>query len=133
MKSLTIGQVADGAGVGVETIRFYERRGLIPEPPRSASGYRQFPEKTVPRIRFIKRAQRLGFTLKEIKELLFLRASPESDCADIRKRARAKISDIEEKLEDLWRMKDALEKLTAACEGEGPVTECPILDALEDR
>jgi MerR family mercuric resistance operon transcriptional regulator len=112
-------------------MRFYEREGLVPEPPRTASGYRQYPEETVSRIRFIKRAKDLGFTLKEIKELLSLRASPRSQCADVKRRAEAKIKDIEQRVQDLQRMKEALARLTAACEGRGPVTECPLLKALE--
>ncbi len=126
MASLTIGKVARLAGVGVETIRFYERQGLIEEPPRRASGYRQYPEETVARIRFIKRAKELGFSLKEIKELFKLRIDPETTCEDIRRQANAKINDIKEKIA-------ALEKLTAACSGRGPVSECPILEALEDK
>ena len=132
MKPLTIGKVARQAGVGVETIRFYEREGLIEKPPRRESGYRQYPEETVSRVRFIRRAKELGFTLKEIKELLSLRASPKSQCADVRRRAEAKINDIEQKLRVLQRMKKALVKLTAACGGRGPMTKCPILEALDD-
>ena len=132
MGSLTIGKVARSAGVGVETVRFYEREGLIEEPPRRESGYRQYPEATVSRIRFIRRAKELGFSLKEIKELLSLRASPRSRCADVRRRAEAKIADIEQKVQTLQRMKKALVELTAACRGRAPVTDCPILAALED-
>lgn len=132
MESMTIGKVAREAGVGVETVRFYERERLIKEPPRRESGYRQYPHETVSRIRFIRRAKELGFTLKEIKELLALRASPKSRCADVQRHAEAKIEDIEDKVRALQRMKEALVKLTAACSGQGPVTDCPILDALED-
>ncbi len=132
MGSLTIGKVARQAGVGVETVRFYERERLIEEPPRRPSGYRQYPPATVHRIRFIRRAKELGFTLKEIKELLSLRADPDSTCEDVRGRAEAKIADIQEKLRTLRRMKKALVELTAACGGRGPVTECPILEAMED-
>lgn len=131
MKPLTIGQVARRAGVGVETIRFYEREGLVDDPPRLASGYRQYPPETVARIRFVRRAKELGFTLKEIKELLSLRASPRSRCADVRQRAEAKIEDMQQKIRDLQKMKKALKQLAAACDGRGPVTECPILEALE--
>ncbi len=133
MKPLTIGKVARHAGVGVETIRFYERQGLIEEPPRSESGYRQYPEETVFRLRFISRAKELGFSLKEIKELLSLRAFPRSRCADVRKSAEAKIKDIEQKVHTLQRMKKALVKLTAACGRRGPVSECPSLEALDER
>ncbi len=132
MKPLTIGKVARHAGVGIETIRFYEREGLIDDPPRRESGYRQYGEEAVSRIRFIRRAKELGFALKEIKELLSLRASPRSRCADVRRRAEVKIKDIAQKVRALQRMKKALVKLTAACSGRGPVTECPILEALED-
>lgn len=115
MEALTTGTVARQAGVGVETIRFYEREGLIENPPRRESGYRQYPQETVSRVRFIRRAKELGFTLKEIKELLELRASPKSRCADVRRRAEATIDDIEQKVSALLGMKEALVKLTAAC------------------
>ncbi|MEX1027022.1 MAG: heavy metal-responsive transcriptional regulator, partial [Candidatus Paceibacterota bacterium] len=119
MKPLTIGQVARQAGIGVETVRFYEREGLIEEPDRRASGYRQFEEVVVDRLRFIREAKELGFTLKEIKELLSLKLDPRSSCADVRQRAEAKIDDIEEKIRMLQRMKRALGKLTKACSGNG--------------
>ncbi len=130
---LTIGQVARKAGVGLETVRFYERKGLIEEPPRSQSGYRQYPELAVDRIRFIRRAKELGFSLKEISELLCLRVNPTATSADVRRQAEAKIADIEEKMRDLNRMKRALETLTAACCGQGPTSECPILEALDSK
>lgn len=133
MGSLTIGKVARQAGVGVETVRFYEREGVIDEPPRRMSGYRQYPPETVARIRFVRRAKELGFTLKEIKELLLLRASPDSRCADVRERALAKVQDIQQRVRDLQKMEKALKRLMAACSGRGPLTECPILEALEDR
>ena len=133
MESLTIGKVAKQAEVGVETIRFYEREGLIEEPPRRESGYRQYPSDTVDRVRFIKRAKELGFSLKEIKELLALRIAPGTTCDQIKKRADAKVGDIEDKIRSLQRMKRALKKLTVACSGKGSASECPILDALEDR
>lgn len=131
MKPLTIGQVADRAGVGIETVRFYEREGLLEEPARRESGYRQYEGEVVARLRFIKRAKELGFSLKEIKELLALRVDPTITCAEVRSKAQAKVADIEEKIETLQRMKKALVKLTKACNGRGPVSECPILDALE--
>jgi MerR family copper efflux transcriptional regulator len=132
MDSLTIGKVAKRACVGVETLRFYERQGLIDQPPRRDSGYRQYPADTVDRLRFIKRAKELGFSLREIKELMALRVAPGAKCPRVRKRAEAKMGDIEEKIRSLQRMKQALQKLAAACEGEGSVSKCPILDALED-
>ena len=132
MESLTIGQVAKRAGVGVETIRFYERDGLIAEPARRpASRYRQYPPQAVRRVRFIRHAKDLGFTLKEIQELLELRVNPGSTCADVRKRAQEKIADIEERVVSLQRMKTALERLARKCRGQGPTTECPILEELD--
>ena len=133
MESLTIGKVARLTGVGVETIRFYERQGLIDEPPRRASGYRQYPMNTADRVRFIKQAKVLGFSLKEIKELLTLRAAPRAKCCDIRQRAEQKIQDIKERIDALRRMREALGKLMAECEGSRPVTECPILESLSKQ
>ena len=131
MYGLTIGDVAKRADVHVETLRYYERRGLMARPPRSMSNYRLYPEDTVRRLRFIKHAQALGFSLKEIKELLSLRAAPKARCADVRERAEAKIKDIEEKIRSLQAMKKALAKLVAECVGREPITDCPILDALD--
>jgi MerR family copper efflux transcriptional regulator len=128
---MTIGQVAHQAGVGVETIRFYEREGLIDEPPRRDSGYRQYSPDVVTRILFIKRAKELGFSLKEIQELLLLRVDPESTCADVKRQTEAKIADVERKIEDLLRMKQALVKVANLCSGDGPLSVCPILDALD--
>lgn len=135
MQALTTGEVAKAAQIGVETVRFYEREGLIAEPPRRRSGYRQYPPDTVHRLRFILRAKDLGFTLKEIGELLELRVDPDKSCADVRALAKTKIVDVEEKMADLARIKTALEKLARACRGKGPTSECPILDAIaeEDR
>lgn len=133
MRPLTIGQVARQAGVGVETVRFYERKGLLNEPARRPSGYRQYEEDVVARLRFIRRAKELGFTLNEIKELLSLRLDPSTSCADVKSRAQAKIADIEERIRTLQRMKKALADLTKACSGRGPISECPILDALDPQ
>lgn len=131
MKPLTVGQVARKAGVGVETLRFYERQGLLEEPARKASGYRQYPADVVERLRFIRRAKELGFSLKEIKELLALRVDPETTCGEVKRRAQAKIADVEEKIQVLQRIKTALVKLTALCRGQGPISACPILDAFD--
>lgn len=130
---MTIGKVAKLAAVGVETVRFYEREGLIGKPPRRESGYREFPADTVARLRFIRRAKELGFSLKEIRELLALRVAPGATCPQVRKRAATKIADIEEKVRSLQRMKRALEKLAGACNGEGAVSACPILGALDEE
>lgn len=131
MEPLTIGKVARLAGVGVETIRFYERKGLIEEPPRRPSGYRQYPEETVSRIRFIKRAKELGFTLKEIEELLSLRVDSASTCEDVRRRAEVKITDIKRKIKTLQSMEMALAKLVLACQERSPMSKCPIIEALD--
>jgi len=131
MDVLTIGQVAKRAGVGVETVRFYEREGLIAEPDRRPSGYRQYQPDAVQRIRFIRHAKELGFSLKEISELLSLRVDPDSTCADVRQRAHDKIADIEEKMASLARMKSALVRLVTKCRGEGPTTDCPILEEID--
>lgn len=130
MDHLTIGQVAKNAGVGVETIRFYEREGLIGKPARRPSGYRQYQPDIVLRIRFIQRAKELGFSLREITELLSLRVARGSTCADVRARALSKMKDIDAKIAVLQGMRRALVRLSEACVGRGPVSECPILDAL---
>ncbi|MBI3185134.1 MAG: MerR family DNA-binding protein [Myxococcales bacterium] len=132
-QSLTIGSVAKAAEVGVETIRFYEREGLIAEPPRRASGYRQYPPQTVRRVRFIRRAKDLGFTLKEVGELLSLRVDPSTACPDVREMTRAKIQHIEQRIAELSRMREVLERLARACRGRGPTSECPILDLLDQE
>lgn len=131
MKSLTIGRLAREAGVNLETVRFYERRGLLPRPPRSASGYRLFPKDAARRLRFIRRAQELGFSLAEIRDLLSLRMSATAKRTDVRKRAEAKIADIDAKIRSLDSMKRTLRKLTNSCEGCGPIAECPILESLD--
>lgn len=130
METLTIGKVARRAGVGIDTVRFYERKGLIADPPRSDSGYRHYPEDTVARLRFIKKAKELGFSLKEIRELLSLRAQPTGSCADVRSRASKKIEDINRRIASLEAMRNALQGLVWECSSDGPRTECPILHAL---
>lgn len=116
MSTLTIGQAAKRAGAGVETIRFYEREGLIDEPPRRPSGYRQYPSTVVARLRFIRTAKDLGFTLKEIRELLALRVDSRSRCGDVKRLAEIKIAGIEARIKALQRMRRTLRGLTRACE-----------------
>jgi Hg(II)-responsive transcriptional regulator len=130
MKGLTIGRLAEQAGLGIETVRFYERQGLIPPPPRTASNYRIYPEEEVNRLKFIKRAKDLGFTLNEIKELLALQHDPHATKADIKKRTEKKIEVIKKKVRDLSRIQEALEHLAGTCDGRGPLSDCPILEAL---
>lgn len=129
---MTIGELAKACGVGVETIRYYERRGLIPDPRPGKKGYRDFSDDDARRVQFVKQAQGLGFTLKEIAELLALRVSSEATCDDVRRLAEAKLADIEEKLRTLRSFKRALGKLVDECGRSGPEGDCPILDALDD-
>ena len=133
METLSIGQVARRAGVGVETVRFYEREGLLEEPPRRASGYRQYSEQVVKRIHFIKRAQQLGFSLKEITELLLLRVDGQTSCEEVRQRTEAKIAEVERKLVELQHMRQALLQVAELCTGQGPASACPMLDALDQQ
>src|SRR5215469_7906949 len=133
LMGLKIGEVAERGGVNLQTIRYYEREGLLLEPPRLASGYRMFPESAVRRVRFIKRAQELGFSLAEIRELLSLWEDSEAGAQQMRERTRAKVANIEEKIHPLQAMRDALNALAESCPGCGPLSECPILDALDAR
>ena len=128
LKSNTL---AERSGVNLQTIRYYEREGLVPIPPRLKSGYRMFPETTVQRIRFIKRAQQLGFSLNEIRDLLSIQIDPTKDCSDVQRLAKAKLADIEERIETLQSMKRVLSGLAEACPGCGPSSECPILESIE--
>ena len=129
---MTIGQAARLAGVGVETVRFYEREGLLEQPARPDAGYRDYPAEVVKHIQFIQRAKILGFSLKEIAELFALRVAPQSTCTDVKRRALSKLDDVERKIEDLIRMKRALMNVVCQCRGVGPLGDCPILDALDD-
>lgn len=129
---LTIGSVAARAGVNIQTLRYYERRGILGRPRRSASGYRQYPIETVRLIRFIKRAQDLGFTLEEIEELIALRHSPQRKRGEARELAAKKMRDIDEKLARLQAMRSALYTLIDDCECGRETIVCPILEALED-
>ena len=123
--------MAERAKVSLQTIRYYEREGLLPKPPRLASGYRTFPDSSADRVRFIKRAQELGFSLAEIRELLSMGRG--ASAQEMRNRAKAKVAEIERKIRALREMKSALNKLTESCPGCGPLSECPILDAMGAR
>ncbi len=130
-EGMTIGQLAREAGVNVQTVRYYERRRLLPAPARRASGYRAFDAAALARLRFIRRAQELGFTLAEIAELLALRLDPHTTAADVKARANRKIADVDRKLRDLERIRDALTHLAGSCRGgRGPTGECPLVEAL---
>lgn len=130
MEGLTTAQLANEGGVDVETIRYYERRGLLPKAPRTSSGYRKFSESDAARLRFIRRAQELGFTLKEIKELLTIRVKPGSCCSDVRRKTENKLADVDEKIRRLQAIRQALLLMTETCTGRGPATNCSILEAL---
>lgn len=133
MKRLTRGQLAKQSGVNSATIRYYEKIGLLPEPPRSNAGYRLFSNKSINRIRFIKQSQELGFSLREIKELLDLRVTPEATTSDARQRATEKIADIADKIKRLRGMKNSLEILVESCCNEASASECPILENLSSE
>lgn len=131
MTGLTIGKAARNAGVGVETIRFYERKGLIDRPrtpPRA--GFRVYPRETIRRIRFIRQAQAIGFSLQEINELLSLRADPAADCSDVRERASVKLDEVNRKITRLEDIRDALQDLIEACPGRGALRVCSIMETL---
>jgi MerR family transcriptional regulator, copper efflux regulator len=128
---LTIGQLAKQGGVHLETIRYYERRGILPRPPRTSAGYRAFSDDALRRLRFIKRAQALGFSLREIEDLLALRARSGRSCVGVQVKAKAKIADIDTKLQELSAMRSALTRLVATCAHRGATSACPILESLE--
>lgn len=132
MGDLSIGKLARSAGVGVETIRFYERKGLIEQPPRPQAGARRYTPQAVDRVAFIRQAQDLGFTLAEIKDLLALRLDPETSCAEVKAKAEEKIADIEAKMRRLRQMRAALVEITKSCSGAGPTSACPILDYMAE-
>ena len=132
MDILTIGQVAQKANTGIETIRFYERKGLIEEPARRANGYRQYSAEHIAQLRFIQQAKELGFSLKEIGELLSIKAGTKT-VHDVKQLAREKLDDIEGRIRLLQRMRKSLKKLVDSCPGEGPLSACPILDALDGK
>ena len=127
---LSIGQLALRAGVGVDTVRYYERRGLLPTADRLPSGYRVYTADSARRLGFVRHAQELGFTLEEIRELLALRVDRRRSCAVVRELALAKLATIDAKLESLRRIRGALATLAERCTGRGPTSECPLLDSL---
>jgi MerR family mercuric resistance operon transcriptional regulator len=130
-QALKIGQLAQRAAVNLQTIRYHEREGLLPEPRRLSSGYRLYTDSMVRRVRFIKRAQEIGFSLAEIRELLSLRADGQPN--EVRAIAEAKIADIEDKMRTLKAMKTVLNRLTERGSGCGPASECPILESIDSE
>lgn len=131
MTILKIGELAKRTEVGIETVRFYERQGLLEIPERRASGYRQSSDETVQVLRFIRRAKELGFTLKEIMRLLDLRSDESSPRSEVRQQAKKKIEEIDSKIADLQRMREGLQSLVGKCHGNGSVVGCPIMEALQ--
>ena len=130
---MKIGELARAAGVPIDTVRYYERQGLLPLPARTASGHRQYGHDDAARLRFVRRAKALGFTLEEIRELLGLSARREADMAGMKAAAMQKLADIDDKLAELQRMRAGLDSLIASCPGHGALEHCPILDALADE
>jgi DNA-binding transcriptional MerR regulator len=128
MQALGIGQLAKRGGVGIDTVRYYERNGLLTPRTRLASGYRRYGELELSRLRFIRRAQALGFTLKEVKELLGL--SGQRDVGRVKRSAQAKLADVERRIAALERVREGLANLIEACPGHGRAADCPILRAL---
>jgi MerR family copper efflux transcriptional regulator len=131
MEALGIGQLAKRGGVGIDTVRYYERNGLLTPQMRLASGYRRYGDMELARLRFIRRAQGLGFTLKEIKQLLAL--SAQRDVGRVKRSAQTKLLDVRARIAALERMRDGLETLIEACPGHGQAADCPILRALTDE
>lgn len=130
---MQIGQIAKRAGVPIDTVRYYERHGLLRSPARQASGYRLYEEQDIERLRFIRRAKSLGFTLNEIQELLALSGRREQDMAGLKAAAQEKLADVEHRLAELTRIRDGLQTLVASCPGHGELDRCPILAALANE
>ena len=127
---LTIGKLANASGVNLETIRFYERKGILIQPKKQGA-FRYYPDEYITRIKFIKRSQELGFTLSETKELLDLKIKNHAKCSDVLSKTEAKIKEINEKIKDLKKMKKSLQGLATCCVDESqPLSDCPILDCF---
>ncbi|HEY6943106.1 MerR family DNA-binding protein [Dokdonella sp.] len=131
--SFTIGRLAAAAGVGIDTVRHYEREGLLTAPARSESGYRHYDLASATRLRFIRRARELGFSLDDIRDLLALSADGGHGTQGVRQRAEARLADVERRIAELRRVQRGLRKLVDACPGHGPLDRCPILAALGDK
>ena len=127
---MKIGEVAKAAGIGIDAVRFYEREGLLPHPARQPSGYRDYSPDAVLGLRFIKRAKELGFSLKEISELIAIDRDPDATAGDVKKLAEEKLTDLADKIRSLQRMKRALREVAESCPGRGPTRDCPILRSL---
>ena len=130
---LQIGEVAKRSGISVDTIRFYEREGLIPKLDRSPGGYRRYPESVIKQILFIQHAKSLGFSLKEIGELIALKNTPTATCERVKAAAQAKVDDIQKKLDGLHKIKETLMPLIDQCHSTDPISDCPILGAINSE
>lgn len=131
MKTLTRGQLARAGDVGPETIRFYEREGLLLPDERAGNGYRRYAPQAVQRLRFIRRAKNLGFDLRQIGDLLSLHDDPNASRAEVKSLTNRKLEEIDRRIEDLVRMREVLARLATECSGRGRITGCPIIQALE--
>jgi MerR family transcriptional regulator, copper efflux regulator len=129
--SMKIGELAKRAGVNIQTVRYYERQHLLAVPERTAGGYRQYTADDLRRLHFIRRAKALGFTLSEIRDLLDLRVSAGATAGDVRRRAQEKIADVDRKLEDLVRIRQALGEFLGSCDAHGPPDECMLIRAVQ--
>jgi MerR family mercuric resistance operon transcriptional regulator len=129
---MRIGELARHADVSVETVRFYERRGLLKPPPRRQSGYRDYPPESLLCLHFIRHAQALGFSLSEVQELLALRSRPGPTCASIRRRVETKLDSVRQKIRSLERLRDTLSDLATTCESASSTSQCPTVAVLED-
>ncbi len=130
METIRIGRLAELSGVSIDTVRYYEREGLLPKPTRRPSGYREYGPDDVERLRFVRRAKELGFTLTEIAELLSLTADRHADMQGVKRKAEERLEQVEAKIAELRRVKRGLTELIAACPGHGELGRCPIVAAL---
>lgn len=133
MKPMKIGQIASQTGIGIETIRYYERLGLLPSPQRRPSGYRQYGDETVRQLHYIRHAKELGFTLSEIRELLELSFAASACCDHIQQRAESKLEDIESKICTLKTMQRSLRKILTRCRKNGSARDCPLHHKPQQR
>jgi len=133
MRAMKIGEIAKRSGVGIETIRYYEREGLLREPERRPSGYRQYDESTIEQLEYIRQAKELGFTLAEVRELLELSFVAHAGCDHIRLRAEVKVADIEEKIRNLQQMKRSLGKIVDRCRAKNSTDDCPLVHKTTKR
>jgi MerR family copper efflux transcriptional regulator len=133
MERFTIGEIARQAEVGVDTVRYYERNRLLPEPARRLSGYREYKADDVRRLRFIRRARDLGFSLADIRELLMLSEDRERGVRGLKARAEARLDEVDRRIRELQRVRRGLKRLVDACPGHGALDRCPILVALGEE